>query len=278
MKIPVPVIAAVAEVLAQRCSHARLNYLFMEQAGINGDAPQGNKVEKIRAWLHRANTDSVQNPLEVLGKVLEELMEVDTGWFGTSTDISISRADIEVKLYDYGLEYVKGGHILQASVGAVSRPLESIIRNRDLAGLQAEFDRIFANVETDPPAAVTASCALLESLFKIYIADEQLEMPADESIKPLWNTVRKHLKFDPASIQDDDIKKTLSGLGSIVDGIGGLRTHKSSAHGHGHKVYRLRPRHARLAAHSAFTLATFILETWAERSRADKPVQTIAKE
>src|SRR5271165_4213683 len=44
----------------------------------------------------------------------------------------------------------------------------------------------------------------------------------------------------------------------------GLRTHKSSAHGHGHEMYKVKPRHGRLAEHSAFTLATFVLETWAE--------------
>lgn len=129
-----------------------------------------------------------------------------------------------------------------------------------------EFDRIFNNIESDPPAAVTASCALLESLFKIYITDEQLDLPADESINPLWNVVRKHLNFDPSSVQDEDLRKILGGLASIVDGTGGLRTHKSSAHGHGHKNYKLKPRHARLAAASVCTLATFVLEAWAERS------------
>ncbi|MDC4272793.1 abortive infection family protein, partial [Acinetobacter baumannii] len=48
-----------------------------------------------------------------------------------------------------------------------------------------------------------------------------------------------------------------------------FRTHASSAHGQGRKLYNIKPRHARLAIHSAHTLALFILETWDEK-RAKK--------
>ncbi|MFM7740396.1 MAG: abortive infection family protein, partial [Planctomycetota bacterium] len=53
-----------------------------------------------------------------------------------------------------------------------------------------------------------------------------------------------------------------SGLLAIVDGIGALRTHASSAHGAGKKQYKLEPRHARLAIHGAHAVAPFILESW----------------
>src|SRR6266478_7748689 len=74
-------------------------------------------------------------------------------------------------------------------------------RQRDLLGVQAEFERIFDNLDKDPPSAVTASCALLESLFKIYIDEQALALPSDQSIKSLWNVVRKDLKFDPAVVR-----------------------------------------------------------------------------
>ncbi|MEO9946799.1 abortive infection family protein [Paraglaciecola sp.] len=45
------------------------------------------------------------------------------------------------------------------------------------------------------------------------------------------------------------------------------RTHASSAHGEGRKVYNLKPRHARLAINSAHTVALFVLETWDERRK-----------
>lgn len=55
---------------------------------------------------------------------------------------------------------------------------------------------------------------------------------------------------------------------ATMSGIGALRTHASSAHGYGKKVYSLKPRHARLAVRSAHTLATFVLESWQEKREA----------
>jgi hypothetical protein len=149
----------------------------------------------------------------------------------------------------------------------VSRTLHDIIRGRDLTGLQTEFDRIYGNVESDPACAVTASCALLESLFRTYIEENGLEMPSEQSIKPLWKTVRKELNLGLALVNDEDLRTILSGLAAIVEGTGSLRTHTGSAHGRGKITYKLKPRHARLAADAAFTLASFVLEAWAERKR-----------
>jgi Abortive infection C-terminus len=53
----------------------------------------------------------------------------------------------------------------------------------------------------------------------------------------------------------------VTGLLAIVEGIGTLRTHASSAHGAGKTTYRLEPRHARLAIHAAHTVVLFSLET-----------------
>jgi hypothetical protein len=55
---------------------------------------------------------------------------------------------------------------------------------------------------------VTASCALLESLFKTYIEENGLKKPSEESVKPLWETVRNDLKLDPAGVSDDDLKQS----------------------------------------------------------------------
>jgi hypothetical protein len=73
-----------------------------------------------------------------------------------------------------------------------------------------------------------------------------------------------HLKFDPALVNDDDLRKVLSGLNSVVDGIAAAWTHTGSAHGKARKAYRIRPRHARLLIQAAASLALFVLETWDE--------------
>jgi len=262
-KIPVPVIAVVSDVLATRYTHSRIDY-FMEAANVQCDPPGGNKVDKTRAWLRFAN-ESSPDPLATLGKVITEFMEVNSSGYASETALDPEREKVNKILGEYGLSYLKGGYIRTIGETAVSKTLHDIIKARDLAGLQTEFDRIYEHIESDPASAVTASCALLESLFKTYIEENELEMPAEQSIKPLWKVIRKDLNLDPAIVDDEDLRTILTGLAAIVEGTGSLRTHKGSAHGRGKTMYRVKPRHARLAAHAAFTLASFVLEAWTER-------------
>ena len=114
----------------------------------------------------------------------------------------------------------------------------------------------------------SAACNILESICKIYIEDESLEMPSKQDLQPVWSIVRKDLGFDPSQIADRDLQEILSGLLAVVSGVGALRTHASSAHGQGRNVYRLEPRHARLATHAAHTIALFILESWDKKKKS----------
>jgi hypothetical protein len=258
--IPVPLIATIAEVFSKHYSHTEIDSRFFA-AGFPANVPTGNKQQKCHAWLLQANQHS-SNPLSLVGTLLMDLMESPSVSSWSNVDlVEPYRVQIRTQLGAHGLAYQVGGHILQLGMTATSKTLHDIIRERDLKGVHQEFDRINANVETDPPAAVTAACALIEALFKTFIADQGLTMPADQSVLPLWKTVRTHLKLDPAEVQDDGLKTILSGLASIVHGIASLRSNLGSAHGHdGRSTMRVEPRHARLASNSALTLATFVIE------------------
>jgi hypothetical protein len=112
--------------------------------------------------------------------------------------------------------------LLGAAAALATKSLRQVLKERDLVEVDKEFARSLAHVESDPPAAITPACLILESLFKIYIEDSDLEMPVDQSLKPLWKAASKHLGLDPSAVEDDDLKRILSGLRSIVDGIGAL--------------------------------------------------------
>lgn len=167
MKIPIPVIAVVADVISNRFTHSRIAN-FADTADITnkyGDFG-GNKLDVVRFWMKCANDDP--EPLAKLGAFIVELMEVDYGseQVGLQLSLEIDRNRVRESLAKHGLTYLKDGKIVVTGVQAVSKTVETFIKTHDLSGVQAEFDRISANVEADPPAAVTASCALLESLFK----------------------------------------------------------------------------------------------------------------
>lgn len=271
-EIPAPVIAVISQHLPDLETHASLDNLFL-YADAPGEPPEGSKVVKTQSWLRLINKESDQ-PLKVLGKLIETHMELtpddekDVPFWGK--DLPNHKREFKEKLQSIldqcNLTYIQGGIISDGS-SATSKALSELIRGRDIPSIEAEFTRALANVNSEPREAVSAACNILESIFKVYIHDENLTKPQKQDLQNVWKIVRGDLGFDPKLVQDDDLKRILSGIISIVDGIGAFRTHASSAHGQGRKIYNLKPRHARLAIHSAHTIALFVLESWDERRK-----------
>jgi len=267
------VIAVVAEVLGGHYyNHSKLNTLFME-AGAPGEPPEGNCVQKCLAWFKRVNESPDVDPLKVLGGVLFQFMETGSGgsayYYGQT--LSAQQERIRSVLGRCGLAYHEDGVVLSGGAAPPIASLREVLRRKDLPTLEIEFKRALDTLERDPPAAVTAACSMLESLFKVILEEEGLPLPQKETIKPLWATVQGRLGLSPASVSDEDVRRVLSGLTSIIDGIGSLRTHAGSAHGHGKQTYEVLPRHARLVVHAAHTLCLFVLETWESRREKVRP-------
>jgi hypothetical protein len=260
--IPAPVLSVCATIAAQRETHATLDSLFL-YAGAPGYPPAGSKPAKALEWLRITNKDDSVQPLDVLGKLIENYMEMPFDEWNIKREQE-DREKITNILADHQLQYGKGGKII-GTLSAPSRTLEEFIRERDTPAINSEFERALLNVESNPREAVSAASNILESVCKVYIEDENLEMPAKQDLKSVWIIVRKHLGFDPSLLEDKDLQTILSGLISVVDGIGALRTHASSAHGAGRKNYKIEPRHARLAIHAAHTVGLFVLESWKKK-------------
>lgn len=264
-RIPSPIIAVLSDVIPQIETHSGLDSLFL-YAEAPGDPPEGSKPYKVQEWLRRVNKDESIEPLNILGRIVEGYMEWDE-LDPRAGQKQNAKEKIDAVFSRCDLQYVRGGRII-GEVGAPSLSLQEIIRTRDFASINEEFDRSLPSVENNPREAISAACNILESVCKTYIEDEKLEMPKKQDLQGVWKVVRKDLGFDPTSIEDRDLREILSGLFALVNGIGALRTHSSSAHGSGRTRYRLQPRHARLAVHGAHTLATFIIESWdKKRSR-----------
>lgn len=271
MQIPRPVISEIASIFNSIYRHTDLNSIFFS-ADAPGDAPDCNKQDKTTEWLWRCNGKRLDS-LKILGKVLEEYMErvveIDPNPFAPAdsyaNDFLAKRQKLHELLGKYGLKYIQGGIVCQIGVSSASQSLEQMLKSKNIPAIEIEFKRALGEIEKDPPASLTAACSIIESFCKVYIEERKLDAPKDATIKPLWAVVARDLGFDPSRLEDDDLKKILGGLSSIVDGVGALRTHAGSAHGRGKKGYRIQPRHARLAVHAAHTLVLFALETWEQK-------------
>lgn len=265
-EIPQAVIAVLADVVSAAESHASLDNLFM-YAGAPGDPPVGSKLVKAMAWLRSINrTAEVKEPLQILGKLIETYMEMQvTEGAWNEKHILERKAKLGKILTSHGLQYVNGGKVVVAGLAAPSRTLAELIKARDFDSIDQEFERALESVDTSPRDAVSAACNIIESFCKTYIEEEGLEIPAKQDLQPVFAVVRKHLGIDPERVEDKDLQQIMSGLISVATGIGALRTHASSAHGAGKRGYKLEPRHARLAVHSAHTLVLFLLESWTKK-------------
>ena len=268
--IPHGLLGVAARVLSGWYTHSQLDSLFYT-ANFPGDPPAGNKVDKCLNWMRIANQLS-DDPLKLFGNLIAEFMETDPSatawWINEETKSPDPREPLLKALASNGLHYDKGGRIVGASVSVPTRSLGQRLAEEGIEALDIEYQRSYNSVQTDPPSAVTAACAILESLFKTYLEEEGEALPAKQTLSLLWQAVSKKLGMRPGEVADDDLKRILSGLNSIIDGIGALRTHEGSAHGRSEeqrKNYRIEARHARLAVHSSHTVALFVLETWKRR-------------
>ncbi|MHA1000171.1 abortive infection family protein [Leclercia pneumoniae] len=264
-QIPQPIISILSDHMGSVETHATMNSLFM-YADAPGDAPDMAKAAKAQEWLRRINKEC-NDPLSILGRLIEGYMEANlpkSDIFPFQQNKASFADNMTDLLGKYGLRYMTGGHISDGA-SITSQSLKEALGKRNIPAIEMEFSRALENLHTDPREAVSAACNILESTFKVYIADEKLLVPAKQDLQGLWKVVRESLGLDTKTVEDEDLKRILSGLYSLTDGIGALRTHASSAHGAGRKIYKLKPRHARLAINAAHTLTMYILESWEEK-------------
>ena len=148
--------------------------------------------------------------------------------------------------------------------------LESLSGAAEILNLDTvsrDLERALASAQHDPEDAVTAACSTVESVCRSILIEVGENLPDKRDIKALFATVRKPLglgsdRSDLHSLIADDVRKILSGLATVVEGIGALRTHGGDAHGRERGYKRLDRRIASLAIHAASTIALFLIETW----------------
>ena len=149
--------------------------------------------------------------------------------------------------------------------------LKLLLQDRKLDTVSEDVERTLLTAESDPPVAITAARAALESLLKIYIEDRGLADPSHLKTGKLLKTAMGDLGLDPADKTDKDVQGVLQGLWSMVHCIADLRTHAGSAHGYGRRPYRLQARHARLAVQASQAFIEFFIETWNYRAGWSSP-------
>ena len=123
-----------------------------------------------------------------------------------------------------------------AETARVVGELSAMAAGIDFDTTSRDLERALQMAESDPEIAVTAACAIIESVCRSILAELEMPMPSKQDISGLYREVREPLGLSPTKENlapeiVNDVKGVLSGLVTSVQSIGSLRTHAGGAHG-----------------------------------------------
>jgi hypothetical protein len=149
----------------------------------------------------------------------------------------------------------------------VVEQLSGMVETISFDTVQRDLDRALASIEADPEDAITAACSTIESVCRSVLIELGEPLPAKKDVQGLFNAVKGPLGLSPDRSDLDpliagDVRTTLGGLATVIQGVGALRTHAGDAHGRERGYARVDARIGRLSIHAASTVALFLIETW----------------
>lgn len=142
----------------------------------------------------------------------------------------------------------------------------------DLDYVSQQISRMEAAVANDPALAIGTAKELVETCCKTILTDRGVPFSKNADLPELVSLTAKELDLTPKDIPEqatarDTIKRLLSNLATITQGVAELRNHYGTGQGKHAGAKGLQARHARLAVGAASTLAAFLAETHDDRRR-----------
>ena len=250
-----------------------------ECAGISPGAPpqppisgaRRTRVQEYYNGLDFTDPKDARKFLEVLSarmRTLERIIEE----LSSSTDSFGELPNFRQRLRDFNDQLRRDGYAYQQ--GTIV-PITAAARLSDTKAIAQRFDRqhiieqilrIEASIDGDPALAIGTAKELVESCFKTVLAGHALEYSKNDDLPQLSKKVFKAMKLVPDDIPDsakgaETIRRILSNLATIVQGVAELRGLYGTGHGKDGRAKGISPRHARLAVGAASTLVNFLFET-----------------
>lgn len=160
--------------------------------------------------------------------------------------------------------------------GLVVEPILAKVQTIDFDTVQAEIARAMPSLKSDPEDAVTAACSLIEAVCRSILIELSLPLPPKKDVEGLLKAVQEPLRLSPGRSDlpreiEADVRQVLSGLTTVIKGVGALRTHGGDAHGRERGFPRIDARIASLALNSASSVALFLIETWERQQKRVLP-------
>ncbi len=230
----------------------------------------GQRRSLVEQYYHAVDFSSwrdVQKVLRVYESVLTELEErVKHPLGGNKDDYAERKLALLIRCLNRDGFVYSEGRITAAAHNPTVEELAETASGFDTKILRQQIDRIRNSIEDDPDLAIGTAKELVETTCRTILADYGLTADPGWDVTRLVKEARGVLKLVPEDVPDsakgaETIKRMLSNLGQISQGIAELRNLYGTGHGKDGQFRGLGPRHARLAVGCATTLATFLFET-----------------
>ena len=255
--------------------------LFFEGAGMiamdDYDPPvNGVRRTLVEQYYAGINLDSPNDVKKLLLAYGEIVLRLERNGFSESTKSNLLRLmKRDGYLFD-GEGFVPLPSKQQPPVQAI----RSLAASFNLPGLHAEIDRLAHAAEDDPSLAVGTAKEMVETICKTILQDRGVTTRG-EDLPQLVRAVAKELALLPDDIPDhakgsDVIRRMLSNLNQVSQGIAELRNLYGTGHGRDGRFVGIQPRHAKLAVGAAATLGMFLMETHLEHIRREPASKTTA--
>ena len=167
-----------------------------------------------------------------------------------------------------GFQWVGGRIVPDAGIPSLSS-IKNTAAVFDAQHMADQIRRMETAVESDPSLAIGTAKELIETCCKTILSERGKPVIGAPDVSTLTKDTLKELKLIPEQVPEarrgaDVIKRLLSNLGTIGNGLAELRGLYGTGHGKHGSTSGLGARHARLAVGAAATLTVFLFETHEE--------------
>ena len=232
----------------------------------------GQRRSLVEQYYHAVDWSKwsdVRKVLTVYENLLSQLEELDSA-FQRNGYAQTTFKSLKKWIEKDGFHY-SGGKLTPVLKHQGLQEISEAATTFDAPELHRQIQRLQNAVEEDPALAIGTAKELVETTCKTILDARGIQYSEDDDLTKLVKQARKALGLIPENIPHaakgaESIRRLLSNLGGIAQGMCELRNLYGTGHGKAGKTKGLSPRHARLAVGTAVTLATFLFETHLERN------------
>ena len=250
--------------IADEFDAARVDCDLSFQPGVGGQ--RRTLVEQYYNTVTWNDGDAVRKVLQVFESVLQRAEQVASE---SDPDLQKARQKEVDKLVwclqKDGLQWISGQIVAGSGMPSLFG-IKAAATGFDAKHMVEQIRRMESAVESDPTLAIGTAKELIETCCKTILAERGKPVVGTPDVSTLTKETLKELKLVPDHVPDaargaDVIKRLLSNLGTIGNGLAELRGLYGTGHGKHGSATGLGARHAKLAVGAASTLAVFLFET-----------------